>query len=84
MAPDSQVSTDGFVKITLPGFEGIKTVLAMLPAGTEVLWNGMDLSGLVPDGTVYFAYPEKILRDDLINFCAKHDVKLEILVEPGK
>ncbi len=84
MAPDSQVSADGFVKITVPGFEGIKAVLEMLPAGSEVLWNGMDLSGQVPEGTIYFAYPEKILRDDLVNYCAKHNVKLEILVEPGK
>lgn len=84
LAPDSSVSTDGFVKITVPWVEGIKKVLAMLPAKTEVFWNGMDLSGQVPEGTIYFAYPEKSVQDDLISFCSKHDVKLNILVEPGK
>lgn len=84
MAPDSQVSTDGFVKITVSGVEGIKQVLAMLPAKTEVFWSGMDLSGQVPEGTLYFAYPEKSVKDDLINFSAKHNVKLEVLVDPGK
>jgi len=84
MAPESQVSADGFVKITVPGVEGIKQVLAMLPAKTEVFWSGMDLSGQVPDGTVYFAYPSKIVKDELISFCASHKVILEVLVDPGK
>jgi len=84
MTPDSQVSESGFVKITVSGVDTIKKVLAMLPAKSEVLWSGMDLSGLVPEGTVYFAYPEKPIKDDLIRFCADHDVALEILAEPGK
>ncbi len=84
MTADSEVSADGFVKITVSGVDAIKQVLAMLPAKSEVFWSGMDLSDLVPEGTVYFAYPEKIVKDDMINFCNKHDVKLEILVEPGK
>lgn len=84
MTPDSQVTADGFVKITVSSVASIKQVLAMLPADTEVFWSGMDLSGQVPDGTVYFAYPEKSVKDELISFCAKRDVKLEVLVEPGK
>ncbi|HCS40231.1 MAG TPA: hypothetical protein DIW44_11700 [Anaerolineaceae bacterium] len=84
MTPDSQVSESGFVKITVSSVESIKQVLAMLPEKTEVLWSGMDLSGLVPEGTVYFAYPEKQIRDELINFCADYNVALEILAEPGK
>jgi len=84
MSPDSQVTADGFVKITVSGIDKIKQVLAMLPAQTEVFWTGMDLSGSVPEGTLYFSYPDKIIKDELINFCAKQDVKLNILVEPGK
>jgi hypothetical protein len=84
MSPDSQVTADGFVKITVSGIEKIKQVLAMLPAQTEVFWTGMDLSGSVPEGTLYFSYPDKIIKDELINFCAKQDVKLNVLVEPGK
>jgi len=84
LAPDSSVSADGYVKITVPGVDGIKKVLVMLPARTEIFWNGMDLSGQVPEGTIYFAYPEKLIMDDLINFCTKHDVTLNVLVEPGK
>ncbi|MDO9122618.1 MAG: hypothetical protein Q7U31_12575, partial [Anaerolineaceae bacterium] len=48
MSPDSQVTADGFVKITVSGIDKIKQVLAMLPAQTEVFWTGMDLSGSVP------------------------------------
>jgi hypothetical protein len=44
----------------------------------------MDLSGQVPEGTLYFSYPEKSVKDDLINFCSQHTVKLEVLVDPGK
>ncbi|MBA4385733.1 MAG: hypothetical protein C0410_13430 [Anaerolinea sp.] len=84
LSPESTVSADGFVKITVSGVENIKKVLALLPANTEVFWSGMDLSGQVPEGTLYFTYPEKIVKDDLINFCAKNYVALEILVEPGK
>ncbi len=84
MSPDSQVTADGFVKITVSGIDKIKQVLAMLPAQTEVFWTGMDLSGSVPEGTLYFSYPDKIIKDELINFSAKQDVKLNVLVEPGK
>lgn len=84
MTADSQVSADGFVKITVSGVDAIKQMLAMLPANSEVFWSGMDLSDLVPEGTVYFAYPETSIKNDLITFCAENDIKLEILVEPGK
>ncbi|MDP3451071.1 MAG: hypothetical protein Q8R87_10870 [Anaerolineaceae bacterium] len=84
MSPDSQVTAEGFVKITVSGIDKIKQVLATLPAQTEVFWTGMDLSGSVPEGTLYFSYPDKIIKDELINFCAKQDVKLNVLVEPGK
>lgn len=84
MSPDSEVTADGFVKITVSGIDKIKQVLAMLPAQTEVFWTGMDLSGSVPEGTLYFSYPDKIIKDELINFSAKQDVKLNVLVEPGK
>ncbi|PKN85994.1 MAG: hypothetical protein CVU45_08425, partial [Chloroflexi bacterium HGW-Chloroflexi-7] len=84
MTADSQVSENGFMKITVTGIDPIKQVLAMLPEKSEVLWSGMDLSGLVPEGTVYFAYPEKQIRDDLISFCSNNNVALEILAEPGK
>jgi hypothetical protein len=84
MTSDSQVSESGMVKITVSGFDSIKQVLLMLPAQTDVLWSGMDLSGQVPEGTVYFTYPEKSVRDDLVNFAAKNNIKLEILVDPGK
>jgi hypothetical protein len=84
LSPESSVSADGFVKITVSGVEDIKQVLALLPARTEVFWNGMDLSGQVPEGTIYFAYPDVSIREDLISYCTRHNVALEILVEPGK
>jgi len=82
MAPDSRVGEDGFVKITVSGDSQIKKVFDRLPANTQVFWSGMDLSGQVPEGTVYFTYPSKKIMNDLMNYCAKIHINLVVLAEP--
>ena len=82
MQPDSQVTDDGFVKITVPGVDQIEKVLAMLPSGSEVYWGGMDLAGQVPDGTVYFTYPSQEVMDEIAGFCQQNNIKLVNLSEP--
>lgn len=84
MTSDSAVSEDGFLKITVSSVDAIRQVLAMLPAKSEVFWSGMDLSDLVPEGTLYFSYPDATIKNDLITYCKSNDVSLKILVEPGK
>jgi len=82
MSPESEITKDGVVKITVTGLENIEKVLAKLPAMTEVFWSGMDLSGQVPEGTQYFSFPSTSTMNQLINFCSKHQVKLTCLAEP--
>ena len=82
LAPDSRVSEDGFVKITVSGVSQIKKVFDRLPANTQVFWSGMDLSGQVPEGTVYFTYPSEKVMNDLMNYCARIHINLVVLAEP--
>ena len=79
--PDSQVTDDGYVKITVAGVDQIKEVLARLPANSEVLWSGMDLAGQVPEGMLYFTYPEAQVIEDLIAYCAQLNITLLDLAE---
>lgn len=82
MQPDSEVTDSGFVKITVSGVDQIKRVLAMLPADSQVFWGGMDLSGQVPEGTVYFSYPPQATMDEIADFCAENQINLVNLAEP--
>ena len=82
MLPDSEVREDGYVKITVAGVDQIMKVLGLLPADTQVLWGGMDLSGQVPEGTVYFSYPPQAVMDEIADFCAKNQIDLVNLAEP--
>jgi hypothetical protein len=82
MAPDSNVDENGFVKITVSGFAQIKTVLDRLPVESEVFWGGMDLTGQVPEGTLYFSFPPQDSMDDLIAYAKDRGVTLVSLKEP--
>jgi len=57
ITPENTVSADGFVKLSVVGVENLKKLLALLPAGEQIVWGGMDLGGQVPEGTVYLAFP---------------------------
>lgn len=65
ISPESVVTEEGYVKITVSGVEGIKQVLELMPAGESVAWSGMSLTGQVPSGTVYFSYPPQEIMDEL-------------------
>ncbi len=82
MQPDSSVSDNGFVKITVTGVDQIKKVLSRLPSGSEVFWGGMDLSGQVPEGTVYFSYPSLEVMNEIADFCVDNEISLVNLSEP--
>lgn len=82
MQPDSSVSDNGFVKITVSGVDQIKKVLKLLPTGSEVFWGGMSLTGQVPEGTVYFSYPSLEVMNDISDFCVNHEISLMNLSEP--
>lgn len=82
MQPDSSISESGFVKITVSGVDQIKEVLAKLPAGSEVFWGGMDLSGQVAEGTMYFTYPPLEVMNEIADFCTDNEINLVNLSEP--
>ena len=81
MSFESSVNEDGWVKISVTGEEQILKVLALLPKGEEVLWDGMDLSGQVPEGTLYFSFPSEKTMERLINACREQGVHLYSLKE---
>jgi len=73
---------DGFIKITVTQLEDLKTLLGRLPAGTEVFWSGIDLTGQVKEGTVYFSYPPKETLDEMIKWAEELDIQLHTLQNP--
>lgn len=82
IAPENTLSSDGFVKLSVTGIEEIKNVLSLLPAGEQVFWAGMDLTGQVPSGTVYLTFPAQSMINDLTRFCAQRKISLQLLKEP--
>lgn len=82
MDPASEVTSDGWVKITVSGVDQVKKVLGLLPANSDVFWGGMSLAGQVPEGTVYFSYPPLAMMNEIADFCARHEINLLNLSEP--
>lgn len=81
IAPENQVDPSGLIKITVSGVDKINEVIALLPAGEEIIWGGMDLTGQVPSGTVYLTFPPQPMMDEIQNTCLEYHLKLEILKE---
>lgn len=81
MEPKSQVTKDGFVKITVAGIDQIKKVFELLPADQQILWSGIDLSDQVPEGMLYFTFPPQIIMDELIKYCKDRKITLFSLKE---
>ncbi|KAF0109916.1 MAG: hypothetical protein FD147_1971 [Chloroflexi bacterium] len=82
MKPGSQITKEDFVKITVTGIEQIKKVIDLMPADEQILWGGMDLTGQVPEGTVYFTFPPQKLIDELVEYCKNRKITLYSLKEP--
>lgn len=81
LAPENRYSQDELVKIMVLGTDQLKTVLGHLSKGEQITWGGMDLSGEVPEGTLYFAFPPDEVVADLISFCQKQGITLVMLKE---
>ncbi len=81
VSPESFVTKEGYVKITVKGVESIKQVLERVPAGESVAWGGMNLSGQVPSGTIYFAYPQQEIMDELMAVAKENGFDLYTLQE---
>lgn len=82
ISSENYLSENGMVKLTVSGVEEIKQVLGRLPVGESVAWGGMNLSGQVPTGTIYFSYPSQEIMDDILDFTRKNGIHLFTLQEP--
>ena len=81
LAPENNYSQDELIKIMVVGTDQLKTVLGHLSKGEQITWGGMDLSGEVPEGTLYFAFPPDEVITDLISYCQKLGINLVMLKE---
>jgi len=81
-AAGSQVEDDGYVKITVSSVEDLKTLLKRLPTGEEVTWSGIDLSGEVAEGTLYFSYPPQAVMDEITQLTDELGITLHTLQNP--
>jgi len=73
---------DEFVKITVTDLQDLETLLARLPAGTEVFWSGIDLTGQVEEGTLYFSYPPQETVTEITKWAEELDLELHTLQQP--
>lgn len=81
ITPENTVSADGFVKLSVVGVENLKKLLALLPAGEQIVWGGMDLGGQVPEGTVYLAFPSAEMLAEMKTYCSGLGLTLTSLNE---
>ncbi|MPM69531.1 hypothetical protein SDC9_116476 [bioreactor metagenome] len=81
IAPENSVDPEGYVKLTVSGVENLKKLLALLPAGEQILWGGMDLGGQVPAGTVYLSFPSTEMLAEMKTYCAGLGLTLTSLNE---
>ena len=73
---------DEFIKITVTDVEDLKTLLGRLPAGTEVFWSGIDLTGQVEEDTLYFSYPPPETVKEITKWAEELDIQLHTLQNP--
>jgi hypothetical protein len=82
ISPESYISDDGLVKLTVSGVKAIKDILKRIPPGEFVSWGGMNLYGQVPSDTIYFSYPPQEIMDELFALAKENGFELFTLKEP--
>jgi len=79
MAPASSVSDGGYVKLSVGSVSDLERLLARLPAGSSILWGGIDLGGEVPSDMVYLTFPPQSMMDEVAAYCSGHQLTLTSL-----
>ena len=79
----NEVSSDGYVKLTVTGVDDLLKVLALLPQDEQVIWGGMALEGEVPEGAVYFTYPPDEIIQQVSDFCTSRKIQLITVSQIG-
>lgn len=73
---------DGFIKISVTNQEDLKRLLGRLPQGTEIFWSGIDLTGQVEEGTLYFSYPPQETLNEIVKWAGELGIQLHTLQNP--
>lgn len=73
---------DEFVKITVTSIDDLVSLIERLPAGVDLLWSGIDLTGEVEEGIIYFTYPPDELMDRVVAAAAEKGIQLHTLQNP--
>ena len=78
-ATENVIDKDGWIKVSVTTLEDLKLLLDRLPAGSEVFWSGIDLTGQVDAGTLYFSYPPEETRQTITDYADELGIKLHTL-----
>ncbi|HNS07863.1 MAG TPA: hypothetical protein PKZ26_09900 [Anaerolineaceae bacterium] len=70
-----------YLKISVASLEELKKLLSRLPAETQVFWGGIDLSGQVEEGTLYFSYPADEELKEILQYSQELGLKLHTIHE---
>ena len=73
---------DGFVKVTVNSSDDLVKLIEHLPAGVDLIWSGINLSGEVEEGTLYFTYPPADIMEKVVKAAAEQGVQLHTLQTP--
>lgn len=73
---------DGFIKITVNSLNDLVKLIQRLPTGVDLLWSGIDLTGEVEEGTLYFTYPPDDLMDRVEEAAAEQGIQMHTLQSP--
>ncbi len=77
--PGNTTDSEGLIKVTVTNLEDLMTLLRRLPAGEEVFWSGINLSGQVSEDTLYFSYPPEEQITKILQLAEEVGIKVHTL-----
>jgi hypothetical protein len=75
--PESFITADGWVKITVRGIDSLKSVLDLLPEGEIVTW--LDAGRLEAAPPVEEAFPDREVVREIERHCQRRTVRLDVV-----
>ena len=73
---------EGLIKVTVTSLDDLDTLIQRLPAGIDLIWSGIDLTGEVEAGTLYFTYPSEDVVKRVTDLAAGQGIQLHTLANP--
>ena len=73
---------ESFIKITVTSMDDLETLLKRLPQGIDLIWSGINLSGEVEEGTLYFTYPPEDVVTRINELALEQGIELHTLINP--